>query len=267
MELLCSYKKMDKVNFLIVLKYLVPFGKSFDNIYKQDKILNINIIRLLAKHDIKRELEYSKLREKLPDRRPYKIERHAYDNLSPYSVLKSKASNNIDMYMKNYKKRYMSKKGLSKLDCYYENKVFCMFNNICDIGIKMKYNEKRAKKFFLKKYGIRFILVALTPALSLIFPIIFGVGGGSRGIIDYCLNSNHTEGKTHSGCSKTSLTDYKDIIDHVSYAPLIFSFIMITISILFIIYILIKVIKYEKMKAGKGKMNMKEYCRFCKDIF
>ncbi|KMZ98996.1 hypothetical protein PVNG_03835 [Plasmodium vivax North Korean] len=233
MELLCNYKLMEKLNFLIFLKYLVfiffiwiyytcndvvPFGKSLENIYKQDKILNINIIRLLAKHDIKRELEHKRLREKLPDRRTYKSERNVYDNVSAYSGVKSKASNYLDIYMKNYKKRYMRKKGLSKLDCYCENKVFSKFNDICDIGEKMQYNEKRANKFFLKKYGIAFFLFALIPALGLIFPILFGIRRGMPGILGEC--PNEATGDNH----------------------------------------------FES-NAGKGKMSAKEYCRFCKNIF
>ncbi|SCA81882.1 Plasmodium exported protein, unknown function, partial [Plasmodium vivax] len=244
------------------------FGKSLENIYKQDNIFIIKFNRLLAKHDIKRELEHKSISEKLPDRRTYKSKRNVYDNLSAYYGVKSNASNNVDIYMKNYKKRYMKKKGLSKLDCYCENKVFRKFNNICDIGTKMQYDEKRANKFFLKKYGIGIILFALLPAIGLIFPIIFGISNGSRGLIDYCLDQKHgTSDPSHHSCTKIGLTGYKDIIDQVSYAPLLFSFIMISIVILFIIYILIKVVKYERLKAGKGKMSIKQYCRFCKDIF
>ncbi|SCA81746.1 Plasmodium exported protein, unknown function, partial [Plasmodium vivax] len=235
--------------------------KLLEYMYKQQRTCNTEFNRLLATYERQRELKHTMLREKLPE----KI--NMSHNISAYSHVKKNKSNNIDVYMKNYKRRYGKKKGLSKLDCYYENKVFGKFNNICDIAKKMQYEEKRSKKFFLKNYGIGLILFTLTPALSLIFPITFGIGGGSRGIIDYCLHADHTVGNTHSGCSKTRLTDYKDIIDQISYIPLIFSFLMITISILFIIYILIKVIKYEKIKSGKGKMNMKEYCRFCKNIF
>ncbi|VUZ95651.1 Plasmodium exported protein, unknown function [Plasmodium vivax] len=267
MELLCSYKKMDKV----------PFDKSLENIYKQDNILDIKFNRLLAKHDIKRELEYTRLREKLPDISSYKSERDVYGNQSAYSGVKSKAPNNIDIYMKNYKKRYMRKKGLSKLDCYCENKVFDKFNHICDIGKKMQYNEKRANKFFLKKYGIHIIIFALSPALGLIFPILFGFRD-NKGIFGLCpggngsgshFENNNVHKTTVDGgtCHRKWLYDIKDTLEYIGDASYIFSFIMITIFLLVIFYILIKVIKYEKIKAGKGKMNMKEYCRFCKDIF
>ncbi|KMZ88917.1 hypothetical protein PVBG_06292, partial [Plasmodium vivax Brazil I] len=76
--------------------------------------------------------------------------------------------------MKGYKDRYMKKKGLSKLDCYYENKVFGKINHIRDIAEKMHNDKKRWKKFFLKKYGIVLMLFALIPAIGLIFPILFG---------------------------------------------------------------------------------------------
>ncbi|VUZ99513.1 Plasmodium exported protein, unknown function [Plasmodium vivax] len=274
---------MDRVNFLIILKYLVfiffiwiyhtyndviPFAKSLENIYKQDKILNINIIRLLAKHDIKRELEHKRLREKLPDRRTYKSERNVYDNLSAYYVVKSKVSNNLDLYMKNYKNRYRRKKGLSKLDCYCENKVFSKFNNICDIGEKMMYDEKRANKFFLKKYGVGLIFFSLIPALGFIFPILFGVQDIGRGILSYCLSENHLEDTNHGNCTSTyKWHEHKTTIEIIGYFSYIFfSFFGVIVSLAFI-YIFIKVIKYERLKAGKGKMNIKEYCRFCKDIF
>ncbi|CAG9485319.1 unnamed protein product [Plasmodium vivax] len=258
MELLYNYK----------LLYKVPFDKSLQNIYKKDKILNINIIRLLAKHDIKSELEHSRLREKLPDRRTYKSERNVYDNVSAYSGVNSKASNNLDIYMKNYKKRYMRKKGLSKLDCYCENKVFSKFNNICDIGKKMQYDAKRAKKFFLKKYGVGLIFISLIPALGFIFPILFGDHDIGRGILCYCLSKNHQDSNLHGNCTSIhKWYDYKTTIQTIGYFSYIFFSIFGIIVSLVFIYILIKVIKYERLKAGIGKMNRREYIDFCKKVF
>ncbi|SCA82120.1 Protein of unknown function, putative, partial [Plasmodium vivax] len=252
--------------------------KSIEKIYENDEILNMNFTRSLARHEHNKEFEHNSFRGKLSDRRTYKNERNVYDNLSAYSRVHKNASNNVELYMKNYKKRYMKKRGLSKLDCYYENKVFDKFNQICDIGKKMKYDEKRSKKFFLKKYGIGLIIFALIPALGLIFPILFGIRRGMPGILGECPNEatgdNHFESNgTHkdsgqfAGCHRIWIYDYERTIKIFGIVSYIFSFIMVAIVLLVVFYILIKVIKYEKLKAGKGKMSVKEYCRLCKDIF
>ncbi|SCA59552.1 Protein of unknown function, putative [Plasmodium vivax] len=162
--------------------------------------------------------------------------------------------------MKNYKKRYMKKKGLYKLDCYCENKVFGKFNHISDIAEKMEKNMKNSKKFFLKKYGIGLIIFALIPSLGLIYPILLGHKDLGDGILKLCFTS-------HTGCAKFHPGIEQKELEKLAEVPLAFSIITLVIFLLFIIYILVKVIKYEKIKSGKGKMNIKEYCRFCKDIF
>ncbi|SCA82050.1 Protein of unknown function, putative, partial [Plasmodium vivax] len=254
------------------------FGISLENIYKRDKILNMKFNRLLGRVVQNKEFEHTHLRVKLPDRGIHKNERTVSDDLSTYSRVKRKASNNIDLYMKNYKNRYMRKKGLSRLDCYYENKVFSKFNNICDIGKKMQYDEKRAKKFFLKKYGIGLIFLSLIPAFSLIYFILFGVGE-NPGIFGLCPVRSDDKSHFESGigkhkdspediknCFRRWMYDYEYEINIAGYISMAFSFIMIIIVLSLFFYILIKVIKYEKLKAGKGKMCIKAYCKFCKDI-
>ncbi|SCA81890.1 Plasmodium exported protein, unknown function, partial [Plasmodium vivax] len=238
------------------------FSKLLENKYEYDRILNISFCRLLARYEPKRELERNILREKLPDSRSYKKKRYVSESVSAHSKVKRKELNSIDAYMKNYKERYKKKKGLSKLDCYCENKIFGKFNHICDIAEKMEKNKKSSKKFFLKKYGIGLIIFALIPALGLIYPILFGLKSFGSGILDLCFTTgdSHTCGKAHLGIGQEQLKNMGDI-------PLAYSFITLVIVLLFIIYILIKVIKYEKIKSGKRKMNIKEYCRFCKDIF
>ncbi|KMZ88772.1 hypothetical protein PVBG_05864 [Plasmodium vivax Brazil I] len=246
-----------------------------EKLYEHDKILNIKFARLLARYEQNREFEHTRLREKLSDRRPYKNERNIYNNSSVYSRVNRNASNHIDVYMKNYKNRYMKKRGLSKLDCYYENKVFDKFNQICDIGIKMQYDEKRSKKFFLKKYGIGLILFSLIPALGLIFPMLFGIRGRKiPSILGPCPDDTHfTKGENkhtkgnYTTCPYNWLYVNEDTIIKVSYFAEIFSYIMIVIVIFVVFYILIKLIKYEGLRSGKGKMSVKEYYRFCKDMF
>ncbi|KNA01761.1 hypothetical protein PVNG_05613 [Plasmodium vivax North Korean] len=250
--------------FFLVLSYFTyndmnSYCKLLENKYKEDRTWNTIFNRLLARHEQLRELDSTSMREKLSDRRPYTEKKKVSDNIITYSHVKRNESNNIDAYMKNFKRRYGKKKGLSKLDCYYENKVFRKINHICDIAEKLKYDEKRAKKFFLKKYGIGIIIFALTPALGLIFPILFGIGN-KQGILGLCVTS-HIEGESHkdtpADCPTRWIYVNRGIIDNVSYVPLIYSFIMIIIVVSAVFYILIKVIKYEKIKAGKGKMRVK----------
>ncbi|KMZ88835.1 hypothetical protein PVBG_05631 [Plasmodium vivax Brazil I] len=254
------------------------FPNSLEKIQEQDKILNIKYNRLLARYEKQRELQHIRLKKKISDDRWNKKGIGLSNNLLTYSEVKNKGSKNFDVYMKNYKNRYMKKKGLSKLDCYCENKVFRKFNNICDIRKKLKYDEKRSKSFFLKKYGIGLILFVLIPALGLIFPILFGLGDKNGGILGLCPGgtSGHFQTNTFihketpekiKNCPKRWMYDYKDTISIFGDVSYIFSFIMIAMVLLVLFYILIKIIKSEKIKAGKGKMSVKEYCRFCKDIF
>ncbi|SCA83534.1 Protein of unknown function, putative, partial [Plasmodium vivax] len=247
------------------------YCKLLEYMYKQQRTCNTEFNRLLATYERQRELKHTMLREKLPE----KI--NMSHNISAYSHVKKNKSNNIDVYMKNYKRRYGKKKGLSKLDCYCENKVFSKFNNMCDIGKKLQYDENRSKKFFLKKYGIAFFLFALIPALGLIYPILFGMRKGMPGILGECPSSTSGENHFESGgahistdllgkCHRKWIYDYANEISTLREVSNIFTFIMFSIIILVVFYILIKIIKYEKIKAGKGKMNVKEYYRFCKDI-
>ncbi|KMZ92302.1 hypothetical protein PVMG_03657 [Plasmodium vivax Mauritania I] len=254
------------------------YGKSLEYMYKQQRTWKTEFNRLLARYEQLSGLESTKLREKLSDRKPYTEKSNVSGNISAYSHVKRNESNNIDVYMKNYKHRYGKKKGLSKLDCYYENKVFGKFNNICDIGKKMQYDEKRSKSFFVKKYGIGLILFALIPTLGLIFPILFGDFYKMPGIFGLCPSRNgegshfndkgsHKNSGEYASCSKKWIYDNENTINKFGEISCIFSFIMIAIVFLVLFYIFIKIIKYEKIKAGKGKMNVKEYYRFCKNVF
>ncbi|VVA00155.1 Plasmodium exported protein, unknown function [Plasmodium vivax] len=267
-NLALSWKKF--TFYFLVLSYLTyngvyPLCKSLENIYNLDRRWNTKLNRLLARDEQLGELERTRLREKLSDRRSYTEKRNVYDNMKTYSHVKSNESNNIDIYMKNYKRRYGKKKGLSKLDCYYENKVFRKFNHIRDIAEKVQYNEKRAKKIFLRKYGTVLIFLSLIPALGFVFPILFGVQEIGKGALDYCLNKNHRG--TGSTCTaKYGWYDHKTKIEIIGYFSYIFfSFFGVIVSLVFI-YIMIKVIKYERIKAGRGKMNRKEYIDFCKKL-
>ncbi|CAI7721755.1 Plasmodium exported protein, unknown function [Plasmodium vivax] len=270
MVLLSNYNLGKNVMFTGLLKYftftfllwtyypyndLSKFPKSLEKEFRHDKSLNLIFNRLLAKHDIQYELPYGNLREKLSD------------DKSIYGKIRKKKPDNFEAYINDYKRRYRKKKGLYKLDCYCEKKVFDKILYIKDLSEKVHNDKKAFKKIFLKKYGICLILFSLIPALGFIHHILYGVDNWVDGVFPVCSNSSHNEDTGNIGMCKTCPTKYI-FKGHIQYMEIFNSIFLLTTSIIisiFIIYLIIKLIKYEKLKAGKGKMNLMEYCRFCKE--
>ncbi|SCA83396.1 Plasmodium exported protein, unknown function, partial [Plasmodium vivax] len=246
---------------------------ALENQEQQNKYLYTNLSRLLSKHEIQWELERSNFRDKLSDHTTERRKKYITGDISSYSQLKKKGLNDFEVYMKNYEHRYAKKKGLSKLDCYCEKKVFDNIQRLYGIGEKLRNEKKCFKKYFLKKYGIGFILIALIPALSFIFYILFGVPSWGRGIFTLCSDNAHMGKNTkghlinpRGGCEKIWLYKYRKSIKYFGGSLIIFSIIM-AIIVLIVIYAIFKVIKYERLKSGKDKICVNEYCRFAKDVF
>ncbi|VUZ99773.1 Plasmodium exported protein, unknown function [Plasmodium vivax] len=234
-----------KIIALIILSWTYQYNsneyalsKSLENGNNVNISLNVRNHRLLAKHEYQNEVPTRRLQyNESYNRDNYKLEKgKGYNNT--FGQLKQSRSNNVDNYLKSYKNRYSKKKGLSKLDCYCEKKVLDKIHSLYGVGEKLRNEKKSFKKYFLKKYGIGLILFALIPSLSLIFPILFGVENWWDAIIKFCGTTTHNSDKTLGGC-----------------------------VLLFVFYTLIKVVKYERLKSGKDKMSLKEYCRFSKDVF
>ncbi|KMZ82394.1 hypothetical protein PVIIG_05565 [Plasmodium vivax India VII] len=199
------------------------------------------------------------MREKLSYGKTYKKEIHLPRNTSTYSHMKKKESNNIDIYMKNYKDRYSKKKGLSKLDCYWEKKLFDQICYIDNLTEKMKNNKKSLKKKLIKKYGCALIIISLVPLILGIFPIIHNRFYSV--FPKFCLKDCGIEHKTTGGATKTH-SDFNyaelDINKNAWYAINYFNSVILWLSIFFVlslvIYIFFKLIKYEKLRRGKSKM-------------
>ncbi|CAG9482215.1 unnamed protein product [Plasmodium vivax] len=254
----------------ITYKDMGIFPKSLENIYGHGIILNINLHRLLAKHELHRKLGYTGSGAQILHDSMGKSKKNVADDISISSQLNKKGYNNVETYMKNYKRRYEKKKGLYKLDCYCEKKVFDKLNYIYTLSDKMRNDKKGFKNKIRKKYGIGLIILSLIPALGLIYYILFGCGKGLRGAIALCRDTTHYQDKKHKEeeqCDLLKLDQWQTTLLNIETTNLIFSYTMITIVLLFFIYILAKVIKYEKLKAGKGKMRINEYYRFCKEFF
>ncbi|CAI7724196.1 Plasmodium exported protein, unknown function [Plasmodium vivax] len=242
--------------------------------YKIDRIFNVSFNRLLAKHGIKKELKNAILTENFSDDKNYHKMKDNLEVTSTYGNLNKNVLSDLDNYKKCYKNRYSKKKGLAKLDCYYEKIIFDEIDEIYELSRKMKNDKKAFKKKIYNKIGYRYIFFSLYPLLGIIFYIVFSEYGPFK---KYCLSdckSLHEDTAARGDIKKAHKNKNLEMISFDSKVwkaiellhGIIFN--IFTVMVIFwIVYTLIKIIKYERLKKGKGKMSAKEYCRFCKDLF
>ncbi|SCO70733.1 Plasmodium exported protein, unknown function [Plasmodium vivax] len=187
--------------------------------------------------------------------------------VSPYEQLSKRESNHMGVLQRNSKNRFGKKRGLAKLDHYFEKELFYKFDNIYEILNKMKNDKKNYKKKLLRKHGYKLISFGLLPLLGLIYYILCGdqnLGDGGR-IIKYCSHTVHST-TVNNNCTKYMIKENMWKLEYMDYIfSAYFCIIIITVLVL-IIYIFIKIITYERIKAIKGKMSLKEYCNFCKEV-
>ncbi|KMZ98995.1 hypothetical protein PVNG_03834 [Plasmodium vivax North Korean] len=237
------------------------FGTYLEKKFNIDRTLNACYNRLLAKHGTQKNENYKRQQQNLYDHKMNKIIKE--DN-SNYEYLK-KGLNDLDSYKKDYQRRYNQKKGLARLDCYYEKKIFDKIDYIYDLEKRMRNDKKTYKKYIYRKFAIPFIIFALLPFLGLIVPILFGGKEPKNRIVKW---TTHTCKYDQEGYCKLGFIHFtKEQIKAIDSLNWIISYTLLMIVILVVIYTFIKLLKYEKLKAGKGKMCVKEYCRFCKSLF
>ncbi|SCA83644.1 Plasmodium exported protein, unknown function, partial [Plasmodium vivax] len=226
-------------------------------------------------YELKKQLNHSSLSKNVPGHSKFKdIKNEKY--ISTYGHVKKGKENDLDAYKREYKKRYGKKKGLAKLDCYFEKKVFDKIENVYDLADKFVDDKKSYKKEIYRKYGKVLITFALLPLLGLVIPVFFNKLNPLTA--NWCLSncrSKHKDGvttadsdeqaaiATHSGKGLTMVSIDQDTWNIITDVNSAISYILIILFLFVIIYILIKVIKYEKLKSCKGKMSVKEHYRFC----
>ncbi|CAI7721724.1 Plasmodium exported protein, unknown function [Plasmodium vivax] len=223
----------------------VSFGKGLENICNSKNSLYIAAYRLLAERDLKKGIYDKKLEDNLLKHRDNGILKiDNYDSFV-YEKLQKSCSNDLKIYKKQFKSKYAKRKGLKKLDCYCEKKIFDMIDILGEQPVGTSSNNIKLKKNIVRKWGIRFIVMCLIPLIGIILPILAKIKGSSN---------------------KSILKEY-EIPESVCIIYGII-FIILTYIILFsIIYTMRKVVKYHRLEAGRGKLNFREYCHFCKDIF
>ncbi|KMZ96376.1 hypothetical protein PVNG_06153, partial [Plasmodium vivax North Korean] len=108
----------------------------------------------LAKNEYKEELDDLNLGENLVDyETPLNINNEE-DVTSTYEYLKKRKPINLYSYKKGYKHRYSKKKGLAKLDCYCENKLFRRIDELYKLADSMKNDKRPFRKALIEKYRI-----------------------------------------------------------------------------------------------------------------
>ncbi|SCA83786.1 Plasmodium exported protein, unknown function [Plasmodium vivax] len=224
--------------------------KSFKYEKKLHITLDIRSQRLLAKHENKYELKRTTLQYRgLEYGENYnKVNDKKYN--PAYTNLKIDRTNNLEAYKKKYNMRYSKKKGLQKLDCYYEKKVFDNFGKIEELAEKIN-NKKAFKRVIYKKYLLILILIFLYPLLGLIIPIYLKVNNGHFKTTCKTKTINETKKMesiyNHVDCGHLELA--LTLLNTIYFC----GFLLISISAL--IYIYKKHVKYESLKAGKWKIN------------
>ncbi|KMZ82478.1 hypothetical protein PVIIG_06210 [Plasmodium vivax India VII] len=208
--------------------------------------------RLLAEQDLKTRLYDKKLEDNLLKYRDNGILKIDNYDSSVYKKLQKSCSNDLKIYKQQFKRKYARRKGLKRLDCYCEKKIFDMIEKIGEQPVGISSNNIKLKKNIVRKWGIRTILMCLIPLIGIILSIL-----------------DLIEGSTSVGSSgkKKRILLESGIPESVYIIYGIF-FIILTYLILFlIIYTMTKVVKYHRLEAGRGKLKFREYCHFCKDIF
>ncbi|KMZ92499.1 hypothetical protein PVMG_06142 [Plasmodium vivax Mauritania I] len=277
MEFLENYRLRDSINFVVLLKLFsyifLIWNQNNDMVnhhaeemkFKLGRTLNITFSRLLAKDMPKNDLYKTHVRQNYADYQMNKNIKNEAEKKSTYSQVKGDSLNKLDAYRKGYKRRYSKKKGLAKLECSYEKKIFDKIDYIYGLAENWNNNKKSYKKKIYDKFGVRLILCVLSPLLGLIMPILFF--DKDNALLKLCANNNHPDCSlqkfTH--CEKSLISPEQfDIIEHIHF---VFFLLLLIVVLSIIFYTLIKIVKYEKLKSGKVNMGLKEYCRFGKEVF
>ncbi|KMZ77124.1 hypothetical protein PVIIG_06546 [Plasmodium vivax India VII] len=291
MELLGMYNLRYIVKFVIHLIFFTylfliwnfncdksTFGKSLELKYEQDGSLNKSFNRLLAKHEPVNDSYKTYARQGYANYGTNKNIKSEEIKKPTKSRIRKDCLNNFDAYMQDYKYRYAKKKGIAKLDCYYENKVLKKINNIFEITDNMNNKKKYYNKKIYNKYIMRLILFGLIPLLGTIIPLLFGEHSPLKDMMCFsnCL-SDHNESpravqadkaaKAHQDKNIYLSSIHKDTFGIIEIVNKVFLYLSLFIVILILLYVLLKIIKYARIKSGKGKMSVKDYCHFCKDLF
>ncbi|KMZ96430.1 hypothetical protein PVNG_06138 [Plasmodium vivax North Korean] len=228
--------------------------KYINNEHKIEGTFDFIFHRSLAEHEFQEQYDCQNMSDELLDKEPNNNEEYGIYYVSPYEQLSKRASNHMGVLQRNYKNRFGKKRGLAKVDHYFEKKLFDKFDNIYEVSRKMKNDKKLLKKNIYNNYLNRFILYFLSSLPGIVIVVLCLLN-------KFHISTNlckEKRGENHTLCELLFL--------NITCVNIIILTIFYIIFISVFMYGLIKIIKYERIKANKGKMSLKEYCNFCKEF-
>ncbi|KMZ93712.1 variable surface protein Vir35 [Plasmodium vivax Mauritania I] len=237
-----------KLLFFIQIASLILLSWMYncnDGVHKICRTFGIKAARILAKDEMERKIVLGVSRGNASNSVGNNKLQNEKKDTSINENLKESQFNSLSAYRQNSKRRYHKLKGLKKKDCYYEQKIFNEIDKVRKLAKNMKNDEKKFKKIICKKYC---------------YPIIYGCLFSLIGVIVPILAEAQVP-SSFEGNAKDILPYLIPALNGIIFIP------FCIISILCIIYILMKIVKYERLNEGKGKLKGKEYVRFCKEVF
>ncbi|VUZ99846.1 Plasmodium exported protein, unknown function [Plasmodium vivax] len=202
--------------------------EAYCNIYTTFHIITH---RLLAKDDVNLEVT-----ETIHNNGEDYVSLRKNKEITTYDIMNNDKANKLEAYKKSFNYRYAKMKGIKKLDCYCERKIFKGIEKIDKIteGIS---NKKKLKRIIFKKYMLRIFFLCIFSIFGLLIPLL----------------DNIRSGKTVSGGSRGELSVLKNISIPDSVISLYLVLVLISCIIIFSssIYTLGKIIKYDELKLGK----------------
>ncbi|SCA81849.1 Protein of unknown function, putative [Plasmodium vivax] len=149
-------------------------------------------------------------------------------------------------YIKKLEHGYTNKKGLKRLDCHYEKKLFEEMYKLDTIVGHVKSKNSYFKKVIWKRYGLRFVIFSLV--------ILFGIGMSIWGCM-ISINDSPTNISCKNNGEKPcifckNMGDFLPLPNSVLFFPLTIAYLS------FVIYILSKVRKYKRLKRKYDKISL-----------
>ncbi|KMZ88907.1 hypothetical protein PVBG_05836 [Plasmodium vivax Brazil I] len=217
--------------------------KSLENGKVFNISLDVRTHRSLAKSEQENELGNIRLKHKTSNNVDNHKLLYINDN-NTYEKVKQGRPNHVEAYLKRYNSRYTKEKGIMKLDCYYEKKLFKSLNKISKLSEQNNISKSRIKRIIFTKYGLLLFIISLLPLIALAIPADVW-----KPHLELKCKAENGTGQTykvvHTECK------YTEIVDN-SYR-FIYIFTSTIIVLLLIIYIYIKIKKYMRIKSGMLK--------------